>query len=355
MTVAGSQSTDSAEDVAQEQRWRRIRRRVTVGYFALLAVFVWLVGVPADRQSLLLWIVAGLGIRCLGRGWRSFRQVLLDWLPFTAVLMAYDYTRGLADGLGIATHVIAPVHADEWLFGGTLPTVWLQEHLFHAGDPRWYDAVVTIVYMSHFLATPIIAVVLWVVNRDQWKAFITRVIALSFAGLATYTLYPMAPPWYAAESGLTDPILRLSSRGWLELGLNRAGNMLGDAQAGANPVAAMPSLHVGFAALVMMFMMRYVARWARPLWALYPVLMALVLIYSGEHYAIDGVFGVLYAALVMVGVGWWERRRDRRRAETAAPVAEEPAPAVASDAVAQPDPRAAMSGNSAEAYRGEPD
>lgn len=349
MTVAGSQSAGSTEDAAQEQRWRRIRRRVAVGYFVLLAIFIWLVGIPTDRTSLLLWILAGLGIRSLGRGWATYRRVLLDWLPFTAVLFAYDYSRGVADNLGIDTHVRAPVRADEWLFGGTLPTSWLQDQLYHAGDPRWYDAVVTIVYMSHFLATPIIAVILWLINRQVWKAFITRVIVLSLAGLATYVLYPMAPPWYASERGFTDPIVRISSRGWLELGLNKAGNMLGDAQAGANPVAAMPSLHVAFAALVMMFMMRYVARWARPLWALYPVLMALVLIYSGEHYVIDGLFGVLYAALVMLGVGWWERRRERRRA-TAVP--REPAPAITADAV---ESRPALSGNAADAYRAEPD
>ena len=54
-------------------------------------------------------------------------------------------------------------------------------------------------------------------------------------------------------------------------------------------------------------------RWARPLLALYPALMGLGLVATGEHYVIDIVLGVLYAVLV----NWtWDRieaRLARRR------------------------------------------
>ena len=42
-------------------------------------------------------------------------------------------------------------------------------------------------------------------DRASWIAFVRRVIALSILGLITYTLFPAAPPWYAARDGVIDP------------------------------------------------------------------------------------------------------------------------------------------------------
>ena len=150
---------------------------------SLLIALVAFVGVPTDRGSLLLIILAGLGIPCLGRGWRAFGKALLDWLPFTAVLVIYDVSRGIADGVGMPLHVSDIAAVDRGVFG-TVPTVWLQQRFLDPGSPHWYDAVATLVYTTHFLATPVVAAVLWLRSRDAWKAFITRVIVLSVAGTA---------------------------------------------------------------------------------------------------------------------------------------------------------------------------
>jgi membrane-associated phospholipid phosphatase len=286
-------------------------------YFALLIAIVVLVGVPTDRFSLLLIILAGLGITCLGRTWRAFGRVLLDWLPFTFVLVVYDLSRGLATVIGLPLHESDVAAVDRTLFFGTVPTVWLQEHLLRPGSPQWYDALATLIYTSHFLATPIVAAVLWLRDRARWLAFITRVIALSVAGLITYVLFPAAPPWYAARDGVIGPAIRASARGWIWLHLNHAGNLLSEGQAAANPVAAIPSLHTAFATIIALFVaQRLHSRW-RWLVALYPIAMGCALVYLGEHYVIDVVAGVVYALVVHFLVNRWERRRDRRRAAIA--------------------------------------
>jgi len=318
MAVTDAPADEHAPEVVEgsldERRWRLIRRLAAVVFFVALVLFSILVGVPEDREGVLVWTVVGLGTQCLGRGWRSFLRVLLDWLPFTAALVAYDYTRGLADKIGIATHVIAPVHADLWLGHGTMPSVWLQQHLYHPGQVHWWDAAETLIYTSHFLATPIVAVILWVRNRHQWLIFITRIVALSFAGLVTYILYPMAPPWYAARHGLMPPVVRISSRGWLELHWQHAGNLLQSAQAQVNDVAAMPSLHTATATLIALYFFPRIKHW----WlkipvALYPFAMGWALVYSGEHYLVDLLFGYVYGILITVGSvyvrRWWQRRK----------------------------------------------
>ena len=86
--------------------------------------------------------------------------MLIDWLPFTAVLLLYDRTRSVADSLGISLHEADIVDAEKWLFGGTVPTVWLQQHLYDPQHVHWYDSVCTVFYTSHFITTPVLAAVL---------------------------------------------------------------------------------------------------------------------------------------------------------------------------------------------------
>lgn len=307
------------DPAAEEARWHRIRVRVLVGWVVAVVVLVATVGVPTDRGTLLLLILSALGIRCLGRGWRAYGRVLLDWLPFTAALVAYDYSRGVATLIDLPLHMSDVASVDRDVFG-VVPTVWLQDHLLDPGVPHWYDAVATLVYTTHFLATPVVAVVLWLRSRVVWLAFITRVIVLAVAGVVTYVLFPAAPPWYAAQEGVIPPVLRATSRGWLWLHVNKAGNLLQEGQVASNPVAAMPSLHTAYSTVIALFVLTLLGRSARPWvrrvrWAvlLYPVLMGAALVYLGEHYVVDLVAGVVYALAVHAAVGWWERRRARRR------------------------------------------
>lgn len=301
---------------AHEVRWRRIRRRCYLAYAVALGTLAATVGIPTDRIAIFVIIMAGLGTTCLGRGWDRFRQVVLDWLPFTAILVAYDYTRGVADQLGIATHFAQPAHADIAMFG-VVPTYWLQQHLFVPGIARWYDVVVTLVYLSHFLATPIVAVVLWLQNRSRWTAFIRRIVVLTLLGLTTYIVYPSAPPWLAAEHGVIQPVVRISSIGWMVMHLGHAGNVLNGAQAGANLVAAMPSLHTAEAVIVAGCLIGLAPRWAKPIIACYPLLMGFILIYSAEHYVIDVLAGLLYGVVVLLAVSrmevYWARRNPQRQ------------------------------------------
>ncbi len=308
---------------AHADRWSRIRRWAGIAYAVVLALIVILVGVPTDRGSLLLIILAGLGVTCLGRTWGAFGRVLLDWLPFTLVLVVYDVSRGLATWVGMPLQEGDVAAADRAMFGGTVPTVWLQHHFLHPGSPQWYDAVATLVYTSHFLATPIVAAVLWLRDRQRWLAFVSRVIVLSVAGLVTYVLFPAAPPWYAARDGVIGPVIRASARGWIWLRVNHAGNLLSEGQVASNPVAAMPSLHTAFATIIALFVAdRIRSRW-RWLLALYPVLMGISLVYLGEHYVVDVVAGVVYALIVHAALRRWERKHrfsyDWRRKATGEP------------------------------------
>jgi hypothetical protein len=256
-------------------------------------------GLPTDRVVLLGWVLAGLAVHAVADGWRRVVRLLADWLPLVAVLLVYDLSRGLADGLGMPVHVGELATADRALTGGALPTVWLQQHV----DSRVWEVVASLVYCSHFVVTPVVLAVLWARNREQWKRYVLMVLALSLAGLITYVLYPAAPPWFAAKEGVIEPVARISNAGWAVLGMPKAGALLEQSQAQVNLVAAVPSLHTGFAVLTCLVLLPFARRvWQRTGLVLYAALMPVVLVWSGEHYVVDTLLGALYAAVVVLVV-----------------------------------------------------
>ncbi|WP_375475917.1 phosphatase PAP2 family protein [uncultured Jatrophihabitans sp.] len=301
---------DELGSSAAADRLRSVRLAAYGVYAAALVGIVIHWGIPTGRASLASIIVSGLAITSIGRGWRQTRQVLVDWLPFTAVLMLYDQTRGVADSLGIRVHEADILAAEKWTFGGAEPSVWLQQHLYSPTHVRWYDALCTLVYTSFFIATPVLAAVLWLRDRVAWIGFISRVIVLSVAGLITYCLFPEAPPWLAARDGLSAPVARLSARGWEWFHLGNVNTALAAAQhEGVNAVAAMPSLHTAFSTLVALTIAGRLRSRLRWLLALYPLAMGFTLVYTGEHWVLDLVGGVGYALAAHAGMSRWEARR----------------------------------------------
>jgi hypothetical protein len=119
----------------------------------------------------------------------------------------------------------------------------------------------------------------------------------------------------AAEMGLLEGVHRTTAKGWEVLGVGTAG-LFSKGQANVNLVAAVPSLHSAFTALVAMFLWPRVRPALRPLLALYPLAMGLTLMATGEHYFVDVLLGWLYAASVMAGWAWWERRRTAPQLQT---------------------------------------
>jgi hypothetical protein len=178
-----------------------------------------------------------------------------------------------------------------------LPTVWLQQTV----DADWWKALAALVYGSHFVVTPLLLCALWVRNRHLWGRYVRLVLALSAAGLATYVLYPAAPPWLAAKDGVIEPIRRLSATGWDVLGLPRAGALLADSQGQVNQVAAVPSLHTAFAVLTCLVLVPVARRvWQRTALVGYAVMMPVVLVWAGEHYVVDTLLGAAYALAVVL-------------------------------------------------------
>jgi membrane-associated phospholipid phosphatase len=115
-------------------------------------------------------------------------------------------------------------------------------------------------------------------------------------------LFPTAPPRLAGV-GLEDTLLMLSG---IDIGSQTSSAL-------SNPVAAVPSLHAAYALGVGVGMIRFarshVVRFAG---ALYPPLVVLTIVVTGNHFLLDAIAGMLVLALGFMLVRALRRRRGEQ-------------------------------------------
>ena len=290
-------------------------RKIGVGVWVSVAlIYCLVIGVPFDRATQFLFIVTAAVAFSIGTH-GSKRRIFADWIPFFALLYGYDYSRGAAETLGFPVRV-EEIYSIElsWfgnLFDGQIPTVWLQQQFYDPNHIAWWEAIVALTYCSHFVVPWAIVGTLYIRSREKWANFARRIISISFAALITYVVVPAAPPWYAAQVGLCEPISRIATRGWSILGIPVAGQIISLGQGVVNQFAAIPSLHAGTAFTISLFFWPRVGRMMRSFFVLYCATMVFTLAYGGEHYIFDALLGALYAVAVEWGCRIWERRRSR--------------------------------------------
>ncbi len=85
------------------------------------------------------FVAAIIAVIFLGR----FKLFLADWVPFLLLFFSYEYLRGLADIVNKSVHITPMISADKVIFG-FIPTIKLQQLLYHPGVVRWYDVAASI-------------------------------------------------------------------------------------------------------------------------------------------------------------------------------------------------------------------
>jgi membrane-associated phospholipid phosphatase len=296
------------------------RRAISIGapvvYVVALAIVIASWGLPVARDQLFLWL--GLGMAAFSvPAWRSWGGMLLEWLPFFGLLVLYDFLRGAVAVTPAQAHVVAQIDLDKALAGGAVPTVWLQEHLWTAGHPHWYDYGVWAVYMTHFFAVWVTAAVLWRVSRHRFRRYAAVTIVLTLGAFVTYWLYPAQPPWLTAAALDLPPVDRIVPEVWGQLGVPTAQSAYENGHL-VNTVAAMPSLHAAYPFMLLLFFWS-AGRYARIGLGLYTIAMGFALVYAGEHYVTDILAGWAMAAVVYAVVTAAARKVATRRGHAPAP------------------------------------
>jgi hypothetical protein len=259
-----------------------------VAYVAALAVVTVSWGLPIARDQMFLWLLLGLAAFSVA-AWRAWGTMLIAWLPWLGLLVAYDELRGAVAVAPGRAHVATQIAIDRWLAGGDIPTHWLQEHLWSPGHLRAYDYAVWAVYMTHFFAVWLVAAGLWRVSRRRFAHYAVLTGVLTLAAFLVFWLYPAQPPWMAAGRGDVGAVDRVVPIVWDHLGVATVRSVYDNGNL-VNTVAAVPSLHAAYPVMLLLFFWS-AGRRVRAALAAYALAMAYALVYGGEHFVADILAG----------------------------------------------------------------
>jgi PAP2 superfamily len=300
ITAAGLRMLDRTEQVMDHSETAgsvgaiRIRKALAVicaGYALVLSVRTVVSGdLPSPAVAIMLMLAAAL---FTNRGGRFVR----DWVPVALGLFAYALAGSFSAALDLKTsvHYTAQIDADRALGLGSVPTVWLQHHLYN-GRTGPLEVVSLAFYASHFVAVLLFAFYIW--WRGERTAFATlffSVLLASLVAMVTFVLVPTAPPWLAAREGYLPGIAHINKQTIDSLGFSSWASWYGNAKA-YNIVAAVPSLHMTFPIIGLLVCRRF-SLGRVPTIALACEALGVVfsIVYTGEHYVIDAVVGAAYA------------------------------------------------------------
>jgi hypothetical protein len=297
MTETGAAAAAAAGGIV------RLRRIVA----ALIFLFAIVLSVQTAREEKLP--VVGLFVMLMAVALFSNRggRFLRDWGLIVLAFVAYGLAARAVPDLGLSVHYIPQIDAERALFFGELPTLWLQERLFD-GTTGALEVFSMVMYSSHFFAPLLLAFLLWSVWKGRgFTELLFGLLAVSVLGEITFLLAPTAPPWLAADERLIPEVHHVIKQGLYDVGLTELATRKDD-PASYNVVAAIPSLHIAWPVVGLLVIRKY--RLPRALLAAQVLLIAGVLfaiVYTGEHYVVDGIVGAAYAV-----AAWWLVERALR-------------------------------------------
>jgi membrane-associated phospholipid phosphatase len=217
----------------------------------------------------------------LPRGWGDLgRQIALVLL----VDFAYETVRGIADGQKAVAFAHGQQVIDVERATGTFFEPGLQAFFLPA---NWLIDFANQVYMNSQFAV-VLGFFFWLYFfRNESFCFVRNMFAVSMGlALIGYVLYPTAPPRFFDGYGFVDTINDFSS-------VNHDSAL---AKLFINPYAAVPSMHCAFALMIGATGFQLVR--SRPMKALcvaWPLLVAWVVVVTGNHYWLDIVLGWMVA------------------------------------------------------------
>ena len=156
----------------------------------------------------------------------------------------------------------------------------------------------------HFVVTPAVMIWTYWARPAAYRHARTVLAVITGAALAGFWMFPTAPPRLLAGAGFHDTLLSYSGWGWW----GSDASVPAGAAAIANQFAAMPSLHLAWAVWCAATVVRLTRRaWVRRVAVAYPVLTALVVLGTANHYLLDVLAGALLWATAEAAIRYRAR------------------------------------------------
>jgi PAP2 superfamily len=214
-------------------------------------------------------------------------DVLRQGLIMLAMYAVYDVSRAVVVGREAAAMANGLFFLNLEKAMGIYVEPWVQSHI--SASPA---AMSFMVWAYGALHLPLImGILVWVFTqrRSQWKLIRNWFLGLNFMALLLYFLLPTAPPRMIFTAGIVDMSYMHGKRPAIyENGLL------------SNPFAAMPSLHFAYALFIALVVFMLVRQgWLRWGGFLYPALMLVVIVATGNHFIVDA-----FGSALVVAAAW---------------------------------------------------
>ncbi|MFI5975068.1 phosphatase PAP2 family protein [Streptomyces sp. NPDC051452] len=220
------------------------------------------------------------------RWWTELPLILLVYGCYSAgrLLARGDVTTAVDHGLALLrVEKLLRLNAEH-----PLNRLFTREPWLGVPADFWYASL-------HYLVTPAVLIWLFRSRAPFYRAARTWLMTSTFIGLIGFTLMPTCPPrLLSADHGFVDTMAQYSSYGWWGGEASAPRGMGGM----TNQYAAMPSLHVGWALWCGVMLWRHGGtRLTKVLGVAYPLLTALVVMGTANHYFLDAAAGVAVMAV----------------------------------------------------------
>jgi membrane-associated phospholipid phosphatase len=227
------------------------------------------------------------------------RDVALFALQMWAFTVAHELPYDDPERLRRRLKTRYPINVDRTIGGGRLPNARLQRALARLPQVGLVNRVLTWTHWLWFIEPYLSLTLILVRHNERFPRAARQMAAVFDLGCAVYFLVPTAPPWWAADNGLTGEGVR---RIMVEVGeptWGRAWERMYDAL-GGNPWAAMPSLHFA-TSLQAALSLSEAGKVEGALGWGYASTLGFALVYLGEHYVTDLIAGAALVAAVRRG------------------------------------------------------
>lgn len=201
-----------------------------------------------------------------------------------------------------AVHIKQPYELEKILFGITFHhNLITPNEYFDLIHTKFLDVMSGLFYIN-WVSVPIaFAVYLYFKDKILFTKFSMVFLLVNIFGFIIYYIYPAAPPWYVKLYGFN---LHLGVPGNIA-GLGRFDKLIGIPifaglyEKNANVLAAMPSLHASYPVIVLFYAIKKRLGWGNLFFILFMLGIWFSAVYSGHHYIIDVVMGVMLALVVL--------------------------------------------------------
>lgn len=212
------------------------------------------------------------------------RRGLYEFTLVVVLFMVYFATRGLVSGRAAdAFHnAYQLMQLQHWL--GISWELTVQSWIMKYDSLIWlFNSVYVYTHMPMLI---LFAVWVFIWHHDRYREVRNVFLGMLAVGLVIYTMIPLAPPRFFSASGFVDTLAASGSVDYHSESIE----ML------YNPYAAMPSLHVGFSVFVGIGIIAIGGRWQhRVIGILYPLMMSIAVVATGNHFVLDVIAGALLA------------------------------------------------------------